>query len=163
MTGFPEITIEAPDFKVLARDVRQSKRVIAAESMEALSRVARYVKRQAQHNLQAQDAIDTYNLYDSIETRVKPFEAVVFTNEDYAVNVEKGRKKGEKMPPEGSLLEWMARHGIPAEAEFVIRRSIKVRGIEARPFLQPALVQSRRVIEKEFTEAGRRIIVRLLK
>jgi hypothetical protein len=49
--------------------------------------------------------------------------------------IEHGRRPGAKMPPAGALLGWMARHGIPAEREFVVRRAIGERGIPAvRPF-----------------------------
>lgn len=47
----------------------------------------------------------------------------------YAVVMEKGRRKGAPLPPPGVLLGWMRRHGIPASAEYVLRRAIARRGI----------------------------------
>ena len=48
--------------------------------------------------------------------------------------IEEGRTPGKAMPPSGVLLDWMSRHGIPAEAEFPVRRAIGVRGLSGQPF-----------------------------
>lgn len=48
--------------------------------------------------------------------------------------LEFGRKPGSRMPPQGALLPWMARHGIEDSAEFVIRRAIARNGMRGQPF-----------------------------
>lgn len=48
--------------------------------------------------------------------------------------LEHGRRPGSRMPPPGVLLGWMARHGIPEEAEFPIRRKIARDGMNGQPF-----------------------------
>jgi hypothetical protein len=49
--------------------------------------------------------------------------------------IEEGRRPGAKMPPAGALLPWMARHGIPDDREFLVRRKIARDGLPAhRPF-----------------------------
>lgn len=48
--------------------------------------------------------------------------------------LEFGRRPGSRMPPAGVLLPWMARHGIPESAEFVIRRAIGRNGLQGQPF-----------------------------
>jgi hypothetical protein len=49
--------------------------------------------------------------------------------------IEFGRTPGKKMPPKGALLGWMARHGIPEDREFVVRRAIGRDGIPGKfPF-----------------------------
>lgn len=82
-------------------------------------------------------------------------EVEVGTNVEYAPYVEFGTrggvkvpaelaqfaeqyKRGNGMPPEGVLIGWMQRHGIPASAEYVIRRAIQKKGTHAQPFLFPS-------------------------
>jgi hypothetical protein len=49
--------------------------------------------------------------------------------------IEFGRRPGQPMPPAGALLPWMGRHGIPAAAEFLVRRKIARDGTRAqKPF-----------------------------
>ena len=58
-----------------------------------------------------------------------------------SIFIERGRGAGKRMPPGGVLLGWMSRHGIPASAEFVVRRAIGRRGIRPRPFMAPLPLQ----------------------
>ena len=74
--------------------------------------------------------------------------------------IENGRRPG-KMPPKGSLLPWMRRHGIDASAEYLIRRAVN-RGKYPRPFLKPAYDINRLKITREFGSAvPKRILERL--
>jgi len=59
---------------------------------------------------------------------------------------EKGRKKGEKMPPKGVLLEWMKTKGIPFEKEFLVRRAISEKGIKPVKVLKMSFAK----LEKDF-------------
>jgi hypothetical protein len=65
------------------------------------------------------------------------------------------------MPPEGSLAGWMARHGIDASLEFVVRRGIARRGIRPRPYLKPAFAKNRVKITREMDQVLRRVSQRL--
>lgn len=85
--------------------------------------------------------VDTGRFRRSVRYRTHQRGAIVFgvvesTEPAIIQNViEHGRRPGAPMPPSGVLLGWMARHGIPAKQEFVLRRSIGVKGIRARaPF-----------------------------
>jgi Bacteriophage HK97-gp10, putative tail-component len=84
------------------------------------------------------------------------------TNLPYAAPVEEGRRAGAPMPPAGVLLGWMRRHGIPAAAEFPLRRAIGRRGIPAKPYLKPALAQVRAPFRRECEAALARAARRLL-
>ena len=61
---------------------------------------------------------------------------------DHAIYIEKGTGPaaghGRYMPPKGVLLDWMARQGIPPEAEYLIRWKIYQQGTTPQPFLTPA-------------------------
>lgn len=157
------IEIEADDIRQLAAQLRQALRVVHEESAVAMERGAILVRNEAKRNIQRQNAIDTGQLLNSIayERPVQPFEAKVGTNKVYARRVEEGTPAGEPMIPQGELLPWMARHGIPAEREFLVRRSIQRKGIRARPFLHPALESNRTAINREFAAANRRVAQRL--
>ena len=74
----------------------------------------------------------------------------------YARYVEEGRRAGAAMPPPGALLGWMAGKGIPAEAEFSVRRAIAARGIVGKRMFANALAKNSPAIEREFSEALRR-------
>lgn len=154
------ITIDASEIFQLAQQLNGSARIVAEESKVAMERSALTVQNAARLNLHNQQAIDTGQLVNSIAREVKPFEARVGTNKTYGATVEHGRQPGAPMPPPGSLRGWMARHGIPAVLEYVIRRAISRRGIRARPYLLPALEDNRAAITKEFTAAHLRAVKR---
>jgi len=54
--------------------------------------------------------------------------------EPYDVVIDVGRRPGSRMPPPEPIRDWMARKGIPAEAEFPIRRAIAEHGLQNQPF-----------------------------
>jgi hypothetical protein len=78
----------------------------------------------------------------------------------YALPVDQGRKAGSKMPPQGALLPWMTAHGIPASAEFAVRKKIARDGIPAHPFVSKAHkeLKSTRFYAKEFGDAIKRTL-----
>jgi len=63
---------------------------------------------------------------------------VIFDGADHAKYVDSGRRPGS-MPPSGALLGWMSLKGIPKEAEWPIRRSIFLFGIEPTPFIDQSI------------------------
>lgn len=105
--------------------------------------------------------VDQGHLRRSIAVQLRPGEAAIGTNLSYALPVEVGRAPGAKMPPQGVLLEWMRRHGIPADREFVLRRSIARRGIRPQPYLEPALVGNKAAMQREFDLAAERALAEL--
>lgn len=56
--------------------------------------------------------------------------------------IESGRAPGSKMPPSGSLLDWMRTKGIEEDKEFVIRRSIAIKGIKPTTIIADALMET---------------------
>jgi phage gpG-like protein len=156
------IIVDAHEIFDLARQCQNSAKVMFEEVGTAMERSAILVQNAARSNIQRERAIDTGRLLGSITGEVKPFETQIGTNVTYAPTVGDGRRSGAPMPPSGALLDWMRRHGIPAESEFVVRRAIARRGIRARPFLIPALENNRTQIEREFAVANRRIAERVL-
>ena len=103
------------------------------------------VKRSAlnvQNGARRRVAVDEGRLKNSIthETAPDGLAARIGTNVTYAPPVEFGRRAGT-MPPPGSLLGWLKRHGLPPEAEYAIRLKIARQGQAARPFLFPAFEQ----------------------
>lgn len=76
----------------------------------------------------------TSTLHRSIGVRVnkRAGTATAYSNVQYAVNVEGGRKRGSRPPPVAALLPWVRRAGLPPEAAFPIARAIGRRGIKGR-------------------------------
>jgi phage gpG-like protein len=116
---------------------------------------------QVQHDAQVAVPVDTGTLRRSITTNVTPYEGRVGTNLLYGKVVEEGRDKNKPMPPTGSLLGWMKRHGMNPKNEYGLRLRISQRGIKARPYLIPALEQNKAMIDKEFTLAIGRVLAQL--
>lgn len=81
----------------------------------------------------SESSIITNISYD-VEEINEEYELVIRTPE-YAINIDKGRRKGAKMPPKKPIEDWMKAKGIPMRASFPIRRAISIRGIKPRPFL----------------------------
>ena len=81
----------------------------------------------------------------------------------HAYVMELGRRPGGRMPPQGVLLGWMRRHGIPESAEYPIRRKIARRGIPADHNLRDTMRRSLPQIERELTAIGPRVIRRAIR
>jgi hypothetical protein len=54
--------------------------------------------------------------------------------------IEQGRPPNSKMPPQGSLLEWMSARGITG-SEFAIRKSIAKKGIPPTPIIEMSIIE----------------------
>ncbi len=92
-------------------------------------------------NIEAHRKVDTGGLVNSIAAQITGRRGqqtlIVGPDQAHAAQaavIEYGRRPGSKMPPQGVLLEWMGRHGIPEELEFVIRRNIGRNGLAGQPF-----------------------------
>lgn len=85
---------------------------------------------------------DTGRLRSSIQTEIRKegFEAIIFSDVNYAMPVEEGAKP--HFPPPDALSGWAKRHGLHG-LEFVIARAISRRGLPPRPFLFPSWDEER--------------------
>jgi hypothetical protein len=90
--------------------------------------------------------VDRGGLRDSIAYEVDaaafPLWAKIGTNIEYGRATELGRPAGI-MPPSAPLELWARRHGMEPGSGYALALAIFRRGIEARPFLEPALNESR--------------------
>jgi hypothetical protein len=55
--------------------------------------------------------------------------------------IEDGRPAGAKMPPQGVLIDWMQARGIDIAAEWAIRKSISIKGIQPTPIIETAFLE----------------------
>ncbi|MEK0431705.1 MAG: hypothetical protein RL139_1509, partial [Gemmatimonadota bacterium] len=78
--------------------------------------------------------------------------------EPYDEVIEHGRGKNKKMPPAGVLDEWMSTRGVPAEAEYLIRRSIAEHGIKASPYMRPAFEMVGPMAAASVTRIGEAVV-----
>lgn len=145
-----QFTLEAAGMKEVLASFDQIPQQTEQAIKPIVNRTAMRITRKAKQRVRK----DQGRLGSSIAMR--PYhgglEVEVGTNVPYAPYIEFGTAKGVditpgyeqfaaqfkgsgKWPPPGALLEWMKRHGIPAEAEFLIRRKIGTEGIKAQPFL----------------------------
>lgn len=120
-----------------------------------IDRSAIFLQSRARENIYGVGAVDTGRLGNSIGIEHEgDLTRLVGTNLPYGVVVEKGRSAGSKMPPQGALLGWMGRHGIPADAEFQVRRGIAMNGIAPRPFFMPAIEATEQFMESILPDAA---------
>lgn len=154
-----DIRIDADDLNELLDRFGDATSIVVREMQTAMVRATAAVQADAQVLV----PVDTGTLRRSITTDVTPFVGRVGTNLLYGAVVEEGRRPGAPMPPSGSLLDWMRRHGIPAEQEFAVRRSIARKGIRARPYLVPALERNQDGIRREFEAANERALAKVLR
>lgn len=164
------VTVDVSELWALGERLGNERRVAGIyrdELSRSLATIGDLVVRNAQTNLQRSGAVDTQDTLQGFRTRITPGRDGSFTLEvsnasPGASATEYGRDPGSRMPPEGALLGWMARHGIPETMEFVLRRSIARNGITARPFLRPAVDQTRGPMHTEMQQAARRAAVRVI-
>lgn len=167
MATTPSITIDASRLHALLDRFDDAEPVVQREGGNALARSAAQVEADAKRNITDIGAVDTGMLRRSIATELRPgnspIEASIGTNLQYAATVEVGRRPGAPPPPPGVLLDWMRRHGIPAEAEYPMRMRIGRYGIDGRPYLGLALIDNEAAIQREFDLAADRALAVLLR
>lgn len=150
MSGELEMTVANLD--PLVGRLNGSTALLEAELLAAMQRSTLAVQKTAMEV----SPVDTGTLRRAWTVKATALEGVVANNVPYAPTMEYGRRAGAAMPPAGALLGWMGRKGIPAEAEFVVRRAISSRGIAAKRMAQQALERNRPGILEEFRQAALR-------
>jgi hypothetical protein len=77
----------------------------------------------------------------------------------YGLTVEYGRKPGKGFDYKNPMfVAWCDKRGL---SPFLVMRSIKKKGIKARPFFQPAINSSQEFIDKQFGDALEEILKEL--
>lgn len=152
------IEVDASELIALGKRFAGAEPIIEDAFKTAMVRATAAV----QHDAMVAVKVDQGTLRRSITTDVTPFLGSVGTNQPHGKTEEFGWPAHYRWIPKGALLGWMRRKGIPAEAEFLIRRKIWEVGRKARPFLVPALERNRAGIEREFEIATDRAIKRLV-
>lgn len=152
-----DLTITVANLEPLVGRLNGSAALLEAELLTAMQRVTL----QVQHDAMAVSPVDTGTLRRAWAVKATPLEGVVSNNVPYAPTMEYGRRPGAALPPDGALLGWLGRHGIPAEAEFVVRRAIARRGIAGKHMAQQALDKNRAGIMQEFQQAAQRFAAKV--
>lgn len=115
--------------------------IVARPARNFLTRGATIVQGKARENA----PYDRGGLRDSIAYQIDsgyvPLWAKIGTNIEYGRATELGRPAGI-MPPSAPLEAWARRKGMEPGSGYALALAIFRRGIEARPFLEPALTQS---------------------
>ena len=155
-----EIEIDITEVARLAESLAGAKPILDQELTTAMTRSVAAVQ------LDVQTAMPVWQgqARRSITTTATAERGTVGTNLVHAiVHGETGRAAGSAMPPEGSLLAWMASKGIPAEAEFVVRRAIARNGIAASHNFTKSFQSNEPLIRREFQASLDRFIARVWK
>jgi hypothetical protein len=146
-----DFTADVTQVEILAGDFDRAPKVLERELPKTLDKSADIIKRAAIRNLERSGAVASRKLVKSIAVGVTSRTGrTVKAHARHAAVVERGRRAGVAMPPAGALIAWMRLKGIDTSYEFKLREGIRDRGIKARPFMSPALLSSRRAIDREF-------------
>lgn len=83
--------------------------------------------------------------------------AVVFNSTGHASFVERGRRRGSRMPPVAAIAAWMRAKGMDEDAgrAYAIARAIAKRGIRARPVLARSMPEIRARLRREMSKLVR--------
>lgn len=155
-----EVEIDVSQVVALAQSAARARPVIARNMERAMIRSTAAVERDAE----AVVPWDTGHLRRSITSIITPMTGTlsqpvitgaVGTNLIYGPAVEYGLEPGQAFPPPAALAGWARRHGMEG-SEYAIARHIYIHGTKPQPYLEPALDQNRRGIEKEFQLAAER-------
>lgn len=107
-------------------------KTIETRFSEFLDSQARILETKVKQRLDSVGAIDTGQAKQGIHSQHSGLEAEVRSNTLHSSIIEYGRRPGT-YPPSGPLERWAQRKGIDMPV-FVLQRSIKNKGIKARPF-----------------------------
>lgn len=153
-----DVEIDISGAEELARSFAGAKSTLDAELVTAMTRSVAAI----QLDVQTAAPVWQGNARRSVATTATAQKGTVGTNLVHAiVQLETGRAAGAPMPPSGALLAWMSSKGIPAEAEFVVRRAISRKGIPARKLFTNAFNANKSQIDAEFRASLARFVAKL--
>ena len=116
-------------------------------TIDALIKVNELAEESVKEALRKKGKVATSKTINSIRSVIKVSENE-YVGEVWGAGglkfIESGRRKGAKMPPSGVLLPWMRSKGISEDKEFVIRRSISIKGIKPTNIISGALKSNAR-------------------
>lgn len=105
---------------------------------KVISDAAMKVRRGAMENLTKNRSVKTGHLRGSIDTNIKPFQAVIRANTKYARGVEEGTRPHVIRPKKGKYLYWKgASHPV---------KLVNHPGSKAKPYLVPAFEKETKYI-----------------
>jgi hypothetical protein len=142
------ITIKYPTLPNLEKRLAEAPAILRDELRTGMQRSTMLVERDAKAEVDVDTGTLRRSISRTVEARIGHVRGTVGTNQPHARAREFDRPPG-KMPPRGALLDWMRRHGIDPENEFVIRRKIGTVGSPGKPYLRPALEKNRDQIRRE--------------
>lgn len=141
------ITLSFDDAELLAAMGRAQTSVKPAVRAAA-KKSGKQLVRDMRTRLSKAGRVDTRRLYNAVAARSTESGDIITIEvgprigdpsvEPYDIVVDRGRAPGRPWPPKGVMLPWMGRHGIPARAEYPIRRKIGEEGTKAAPYIDVA-------------------------
>lgn len=152
-----DVSIDLPSLDAFAGRMAGAKAVVEAELGAGMQRITK----QGQAWAMEATPVHTGTLRRGWTAEATALGGTVGNNVPYARPVNDGRSAGAPMPPTGSLLAWMASKGIPAEAEYAVRRAIGRRGIPPKRMKEQTVERLRPAAEAEGRAIAARIVARL--
>ena len=151
------ITADFSEVRALAQRVSRVGPAVERETEQAM----RLVVLAGENRVKEKYRVDTGDGRRRVTGRVDRLPGAVGgrvgTTDPKAETLEKGRRPGAAMPPEGSLVGWMRRHGMDPRNEFVLRRAIARRGIKGDHAFRDALAELAPLAAREFAGVADRV------
>lgn len=109
--------------------------------IETIKKIGEEVVKKYKLDLKNKKKIASGKLYNSIAYKLEVTTnsiKLIFTAEDYFINVEDGRPAGKRMPPIDVIKKWCKQKGILEKNAYAIARNISLKGIRKVPSLKEA-------------------------
>ena len=116
--------------------------MISVNQYKAIETYCKRIVKRAKANLRRKNKLASGVLYDSITYRInKRSSAFQFEYAAHGEFVEKGRRRGAKMPPIEPIAKWIKSRGLDLNA-FAVAKSIQKKGIKKYPFISNEIDKS---------------------
>jgi hypothetical protein len=143
------VRVDMAEVQAFAARFPQIQQALAVGTTRAVHRVVLEGERRTKQHVAVDTGHYRRSITSDVQTGIRTVTGRFGSNVPYAPVREFGRRPGARMPPRGSLLAWMRRHGIPRELEFILRRRIARHGIKGEHVFQDVLRDLRPLLARE--------------
>jgi hypothetical protein len=127
--------------------------MISVNQYIAIETYCKRIVKRAKANLRRKNKLASGVLYDSITYRInKRSSAFQFEYAAHGEFVEKGRRRGAKMPPIEPIAKWIKQRGLDL-SPWAVAKSIQKKGIKKYPFISNEIDKSQEELHDLLFEA----------
>lgn len=155
------VTVDVADILALANRIPAVQPAVQQELTAAMHRIVLSGEAGAKRRVRKDTGHGRRSITSLVTVSGSTLTGHFGTNLGYLRVMEQGRQPGAKLPPRGSLVGWMRRHRMNPANEYVLRRAIARRGIEADHAFETTLKDLEPHIPREFARVRGRVLATL--